>query len=1834
MARMSQRGLSFSQEALWFLCQLEPESPFYNVSRGYRLRGPVDVEALERAFVDVLGRHSILHSRVVPAEDGRPELVLDPAPSSWPVETGGSQPRRAFDLARELPLRARLIRLDETEHILDVTFHHLVADRWSVDQVFGPELAARYAAHVAGDPPPMPAPAEQYWDFAAWERASLTDDRRAELLSYWRDTLVGAPAVLDVPGDRPRPPAQSFRGAVLPFSLPAGLAAGLRTLSLAARTTPFTTVLTAYAATVAAAAGTDDVIVGVPTVSPGRSLFPDLVGMFVNTLPIRLDLRGGPSALAAIKRVRTAVLDGLTHRELPFDQIVGELDLDRELSRNPLIQVLFQFAEEPPAARFPEGSVFAGTVAVDEDATRFDLELHAWLEPDGRIAGKLAYATDQFDEASVVALLQRLETLLGAMVAAPDEPMPGLPEVPVDQPRVRLLPERPVHAQPADEAPLTSAEQLVLGVWAEVLDTTGLTAGDNFFHVGGSSLRATRVAARLRRELGVDVPLRLLFQHRTAAALAAALPSTAVASAGTDGPTSADRPATPPLSFAQERLWFLDKLVPGSTAYVVDVGLWLKGDLDRDALGRAFTDVVRRHEVLRTSLPVEEDGHAWQSIAPPAPVELPVVDVVAEPDEDVQDAVIRTAHERIRGGFQLEVPPLLRVTLFRVEPERHALVLNVHHSIFDAVSIGLLVRELAALYAGYTGGAPASLPELPVQFADYAAWQRRQFADGRFEADLAYWRDRLAGVTPLDLPTDRPRPPIQSLVGGRHEFRLPEALTAAVTALDDTPYVVLLAAYAALLGRHGDQDDVCVATAVDNRSRPELEQLLGFFADTTIMRMDLSGDPSFRELLGRARDTFLAAHEHRNVPFERLVADLDVPHDASRNPLAQVALVFHDDPVAAFDLGPVHAEPFSLSDPSTRSDLELHVRIEDDRLHGLLTYAADLFDPGTAARLMRQLETLLAAALAEPDRPLSELDLLDAAARHELLVLSGGTAVDLGPPATLHELVREQVRRTPDAPAVVSEGGVLSYAELDARADRLAADLGPGPLVAVHLDRSPELVVALLAVLKAGAAFLPLSPDDPLERITTVLRDARPALVLTSTRLCSALPDGFTVAVVDADRPGAAVPSTVRVDPGQPAYVLPTSGSTGTPNGAVNTHAGIVNMLRWAQSECPLGAGDAMLQRTPVTFDVCVQEIFWPLIAGARLVLPRPGGHRDPGYLLRLIREQRVTTLQTVPSLLRALLREPTVREDTGSLRRILSGGEALDPTLLAQCRQLIDCDVYNLYGPAEAAVNATAWRCGPGPVPEVVPIGRPIANTQAYVLDPHQRPVPIGVPGELHLGGVGVGPGYLGRDALTAERYVPNPFGPGRLFRTGDRARRRSDGTLEYLGRLDDQVKLRGVRIEPGEIEAVISTNSGVRAAAVTLREDVPGSPQLVAYVVAHANVATGRLGTDLTRYLRNRLPLQLVPTAFVFLDELPLSPNGKLDRRLLPAPAAADVERAAMPPRDDVERTLVALVEEVLGVVPVGVTDDFFALGGHSILAAQLMSRVEQKFVRRPPLGDFFEDPTVAGLATVVRTGGDPNTPSDGIIVRLRPGADGIPPLLLFAPVGGGVRSYRGLIERVRPGPAIYGVRSPGLDVGTVPETDLSRLASRHAKAIRRLPFTLPYRLVGWSFGGIVTMGVANEFAREGLPLRPPVLLDTYPTMLPATMAERAAMFVGVFLGQRGIQPAPGAEEHPFEWILDELNALGLAQDEETREQLARYWAVYIANLLGYEQHRPARYPGSIILLRPSQPGRPELGPYNGWDEYVDGEVIVRTVPGDHYALAAPDGARAVAQILDEPY
>jgi amino acid adenylation domain-containing protein len=901
-----------------------------------------------------------------------------------------------------------------------------------------------------------------------------------------------------------------------------------------------------------------------------------------------------------------------------------------------------------------------------------------------------------------------------------------------------------------------------------------------------------------------------------------------------------------PQSFAQQRLWFLDRLVPGSSAYTIPAAVRLRGRLDVTALGRTLDEVVRRHEALRTTFGMAGE-QAVQIVTPPAPVPLPLVEVAGS-EAAAREAAAREAEaqrlaaEEARRPFDLAAGPMMRATLLRLAPEDHVLLLTLHHIAADGWSIGVLVREVMALYGAFVEGRPSPLAELEVQYGDYAAWQREWLTGDVLAAQVRYWREHLAGApTSLDLVADRPRPPVQTFRGATHAFRIPRPLASGLRALcrgeGVTPFMVLLAAFELLLSRYADQDVFLVGTPVANRQRVETEPLIGFLANTLVLRADLSGAPSFRELLARTREATLGALAHQDVPFELLVDELKVERDMSRNPLFQVMFVHQNAPLAevrlpglAFDLLPVAIE-------TAKFDLWLSVS-EGDEPFCSLQYNSDLFEAATIEGLARHYLTLLAAVVQDPGASTADVSLLDPD-EHERVVRGWNrTAVEYRAPVLLHGLVEAQVRRTPDAIAVVSGAERLTYAQLDGRANALAHRLrglgiGPEAVVGVCAERSIEMVVGLLAVLKAGGAYLPIDPDYPYERIAFLLADARRPLVLAQERFRERL--GALGARVEplegavAERGDA---PAVAVMPEGLAYVIHTSGSTGRPKGAMLAHHGICNRLLWMQEAYGLGPHDRVLQKTPFSFDVSVWEFFWPLMSGARLVMAEPGGHRDPAYLGDVIDREGITTLHFVPSMLQPFV-DGLEPGRCRSLRRVFCSGEALPVEFQRRFFDRSGAQLHNLYGPTEASVDVTFWECDRESSSTVVPIGRPVANTRVHVLDRRMRPVPAGVPGRLFLGGVQLARGYLHQPALTAERFVPDPFSGGRLYDTGDVARFRTDGTLEYLGRTDQQIKLRGFRIELGEIEAALRRHAAVRDAAVVLRED-GGERRLAAYVVA----------------------------------------------------------------------------------------------------------------------------------------------------------------------------------------------------------------------------------------------------------------------------------------------------------------------------------------------------------------------------------------------------------------
>ncbi|HZF13194.1 MAG TPA: amino acid adenylation domain-containing protein, partial [Thermoanaerobaculia bacterium] len=1238
--------------------------------------------------------------------------------------------------------------------------------------------------------------------------------------------------------------------------------------------------------------------------------------------------------------------------------------------------------------------------------------------------------------------------------------LPALPLSPAGKVDRRALP--PITPAMADEAAATGADaaprtelapisEILAGIWGEVLGRSEIgaaaAAGDlDFFDLGGHSLLIAQVLARVRAAFGVELPVRAAFDARTLAALAGRVEEALAAGVPARLPLSrASRERPLPLSFAQQRLWFLDRLLdrlePGSPVYNLPLALRLAGPLDPLALERSLTEICRRHEALRTTFATgaeTPDGEPHQVVAPFVADFLPRVDLSGLPSDrepSTWGEARRLASSAARWPFDLARGPLARALLLRLGAGEHHLLVTFHHIAFDGGSVGVLLRELAELYPAFHAGRPSPLPEPAFQYADFAVWQRRWLEGPALEAQLAYWRERLAGAPAvLELPADRPRPPAQSFRGATLHLPVPERLAAGLRALarseGATLFMAALAAFSALLGRFTGHRDLTVGSPVANRTETGIEDLLGFFVNTLVLRADLSGDPPFSVLLSRVRESALGAYAHQDLPFERLVEELQPERDLARSPLFQV--MFALDPAQGGELAPGLAVDLLPVDTGTaKFDLSLFLAEAATGLSLSLEYATDLFDAPTVARFARSLLALLSGLLEEgTGRRLSSLPLLGAGERWQLLGEWDGPALaevnevdEVRAGACLHDLVAAQVAARPEALALVAGSERWTYGELEQEALRLAgrlAALGVGPevRVGVCLSRTPTLVVALLGILQAGGVYVPLDPSYPAERLGFMLENAQAAVVLTEIALASRLPSSRAQVLVLDGAPGEGYgvrlnPRTgdwlrgapegarpqVQTDslplPGNLAYLIYTSGSTGRPKAVAIEHRSAVAFVRWALGVFGPAELAAVLASTSISFDLSVFELFAPLAAGGTVVLAA-----NALELPELPAAGEVTLVNTVPSAMTELVRAGAL---PAGVRTVNLAGEPLKGSLAEALYAAGVSRVFNLYGPSEDTTYSTFERVERGSRREPT-IGRPIAGTRVRLLDPEGEPVPVGVPGELHLGGAGLARGYLGRPELTAERFVPdllgNPGGaPGeRLYRTGDLARHLPDGRIEYLGRLDHQVKVRGFRIELGEIEVALAAHPGVREAVVTARGEPGGDRALAAYFVAadEPGVPAPTAG-ELRAFLRGRLTGPMIPASFTRLERLPLTPNGKVDRKALPAPESAAAGSGnpgepgdSLAPLDPIPELLAGIWAEVLGRSDLpGVHDNFFELGGHSLLATRVVSRVRAALGVELPLRAVFAHPTVATLAGEVER-------------TLRaPGAPALPPISPISPV-----------------------------------------------------------------------------------------------------------------------------------------------------------------------------------------------------------------------------------------
>lgn len=1263
-------------------------------------------------------------------------------------------------------------------------------------------------------------------------------------------------------------------------------------------------------------------------------------------------------------------------------QFLGRLDLQVKIRgfRVELGEVEAALAQHPAVraaavtARddLPSGRALVGYVVADQDASPSTSELRRFL---------LARLPDYMVPAAFVTL----------------DSLPLSPAAKVDR---QALPvprwERPA-LDASFLAPATSVEQVITGIWTLLLGRDHIGVYDNFFELGGHSLLATQFITRTRDAFGVDLPIRAIFEHPTIRDLSALVedelrragrPVTAASVVSSESAVPEAVPKRYALSFAQERLWFLRQLDPDDRSYNIpfEFPLW---NVDPERLRQCLNMVVRRHEVLRTTFHLEGD-HPVQLVADALELEMPVIDITAE-TEDARHA----DYQRIRAlaaaqRFDLETGPLVRATLVRFTGGACSLVIVADHIVFDGWSVGLLFREIAVLYDALTLDVPAPLALLPIQYGEHAERQRARLQGDVLKRHENFWKEKLLGIPArIELPLDHPRQrgPSNS-AGAFHFFELPNGVAAVVRSLAHsqqiTSFIVLLSAFQAFLWRYTRHDTVVVGSPVTNRGQSDLEALIGFFVNMLVLRADFSNRMTFRELLGQARETVIAAYEHQELPFEKLIEELQPERDPSVNPIFQVMFAVHQ-------VGPTAqqaASPSAVSGQGVKFDLSLHFADDKQAFKGALEYRSALFESSTIERMAGHLARFFAHVVEHVDEPLADAPLLTEF-EQEALRACHRTSADYNTQICVHDLFIAQAARTPEAVAAVFEGRQLTYAELDRHSTDVALHLRAlgihdECLVGVCLERSLDLMVAVLGVLKAGGAYVPLDPEYPNERLQLMVRDAGLAVILTEEAMMDRLTASSARLLIVADclhagREMGRLPC-VTAAARSAVYVIYTSGSSGTPKGAINTHEALANRLLWMQDTFRLTAQDRVLHKTSIGFDVSVWELLWPIITGATVVLAAPRRHRDTGYLANTIASFGITHVHFVPSMLQAFLAEAGPLT-LPSLRCVISSGEELSPALQEQFFERISgCALENLYGPTEAAIDVTRWPCRPDPNCHAVPIGHAIANTRLYVLDRNLYELPVGVVGELYIAGIAPARGYLRRGAMTAERFLPDPIGGelgGRMYRTGDLARRLPGGEIEFLGRVDDQVKLRGVRIELGEIRNALLHHPGVQDAVVVVDgENSSVDRRLIAYYVPRPEHDVEV--HDLRRRLHDTLPSYMVPAAYVELEAVPLTHNGKLNRKALPKPGTSrPLANAAVIPVDPLQALIASLWSEILHVDSLGADDNFFELGGHSLLAIQVLSRLRTALGVDIPVSRFFNAPTPALLATeILRGADDPET------------------------------------------------------------------------------------------------------------------------------------------------------------------------------------------------------------------------------------------------------------------
>lgn len=1585
--------LSFAQERLWLLSQLGTDTAVYNLPFAFWLKGSLDIRALEKSLQEIVQRHEILRTSFPAVKFQAQPIIASNKQFKLPIidlqkyksdEQKAQyeiiiqqESQRPFDLSKGPLWRFQLVQLTAEKYIFLMTIHHIIYDGWS-HSVFIKELSTLYTDFSAGKSSSLPDLPIQYADFAYWQRQWLTGEVLAKQKSYWKQQLAGNLSNLQLPYDYPQAlnsTSISYTGKRYSVELSASLAASLQGISDRQGVTLFVLLLAAFNLLLYQYTSQTDIIICSTQAGRNLSKIQGLIGFFNNIVPIRTDLSGNPNFLDLIDRVHQVVLDGYRYQDMPL-QLLTEA---QNLAHKRLYQVMLVL-QNTPEESLPLPGIDVKAEFLDNGTANFDLFLsliasHSEGKP---LVGYIEYRTDLFTEATINEIFNQFETLLWSLVDNPEQHLADLPLLASSDRQNQFIKNTTIKNPTAPlVAPRNYTEKTLAKIWAEVLGRDEVSIYDNFFAIGGHSLLATQVISRVSKAFDTELPILRIFESPTIAALAKSIESflqdESAKTAIKITPTS--RVNKLPLSFAQQRLWFLSQ-IGSSVAYNLPMALEFKGALNITALHQSLQEIVRRHESLRTTF-ASDDGIPYQMIRPQASIDLPVVDLSFWHLEAQKKEVTRLAAAEATKPFDLSCDLMLRGTLLCLESEPdYILLITLHHIAADGWSITVLIEELIALYSAFSQNQPSPLPDLSIQYADFAMWQRHYLQGEVLARQLNFWKKHLANAPELlQLPTDYPRPSQERFQGDAVPVAITAELTVQLQQLSQskgtTLYMTLLAAWQILISRYSGQSDVVVGSPIANRNRQEIEPLIGFFVNTLAMRTDLSEidgkPPSFLQVLAQVKATAQSAYDHQDIPFEQLVGELQLQRNLNYHPLVQVFFVWQHIQYEVRSLRGCTVTPMELDTYTTRADLELHLWQEAEGLCGRLIYRTDLFAKATIERMLHHWQTLLAGIVAHPECPISKLPILTKAERHQLLVDWNDTTTVDRQDKLIHQLFEAQVEKNNNAVAVVSATERLTYQELNQRANQLAhylQHLGvkPDTLVGICVERSLSMVIGMLGVLKAGGAYVPLDPAYPKQRLNYMLSATHVPILLTQQQFASQLTAPNTKVICLDDLSGIDEFSNQNpislATANSLAYVLYTSGSTGLPKAVAIEHHSPVALIDWAKSVYSLEELQGVLAATSICFDLSIFELFVPLSVGGTVIMAENALH-----LPTLPASQEITLINTVPSAIAQLLKINAIPQN---VRTVNLAGEPFPNSLAQQLYRKGIGRVFNLYGPSEDTTYST-YGLVERDSNTAPTIGRSLNNKTAYVLDSHCQLVPVGIPGELYLGGVGLARGYINQPELTKEKFIQDPFNKqlgARLYKTGDLVRHLPDGNLAFLGRIDRQVKIRGFRIELGEIEAVLEQHPIVEKAVVMAAKDENANSELVAYLAPMKDEQIRAI----REYLRGKLPGYMVPSAFVALEKFPLTPNGKVDRKALPAAISAQTAVGFTSPSNHIEKQIAAVWGQVLNHQKFGIHDSFFEVKGNSLLVVQVHHKLAAEYPTLKII-DLFAYPTIHSLANYLQ-------------------------------------------------------------------------------------------------------------------------------------------------------------------------------------------------------------------------------------------------------------------------